>query len=248
MIIRRDLEQNSTTWLAARAGIVTASEVHRLVSAKTWKPRESEGVTTYLAEKLSERVIGGPLQSLGSWAMEQGNLLEEEAVPWLANYLMRRGEEFEIERVGIITTDDGAVACSPDGLLTACGVEIKSLQWVNHMKILMAQAVPDEYLVQIHTGMYVTGFDEWIFCAFHRTLPKFVKRVKRDPVIQAVIGNAIRAFNTRLDTEWKRCGLTKRERSGNTPTGATPYGSGSSAPTGSPAGGGDGPDLWKNSQ
>ncbi len=212
MKIRRDIEQGSTSWLQARSGIVTASEVHRLVSAKTWKPRESEGVTTYLAELLAERVIGGPLQGLGSWAMEQGHLLEERAVPWLSNDLMHKGLDYEIERVGLITTDAGDVACSPDGLMEKCGVEIKSLQWVNHIKILMAQAIPDEYLCQLHAGMYVTGFDEWIFCAYHSTLPKFVRRVERDLKIQVVIGNAIRAFNERLETEWKKCGLTMQPK------------------------------------
>lgn len=210
MIIHRDIEQGSARWLQARAGIVTASEVHKLVSVKTWKPRDSDGVTTYLAEKLSERVIGGPLQSLGSWATEQGHLLEEKAIPWLSQDLMNKGLESEIEKVGIITTDAGDVACSPDGLMTECGIEIKSLQWVNHIKILMANAIPDEYLVQLHTGMYVTGFDEWIFCAFHRTLPKFVRRVQRDLKIQIVIDNAIRAFNERLESEWRRLGLTAK--------------------------------------
>ena len=104
--------QGTQAWLEARAGIPTASEFDALITP-LWKIRTGEGVTSYIARKLAEK-WGGPLPSFGgsgqiSWAMEQGQILETEVIPW---YEYETGEQ--IQRVGFITTDDEKAGCSPD--------------------------------------------------------------------------------------------------------------------------------------
>lgn len=201
MIIRRDIEQGSALWLAARAGIPTASELGKILK-KDFTLRTGEGPQTYLMTKLAERYLRRPLQSLGSWAMEQGSLLEEDAWPTLAFEL-----GVEIERVGLCTTDDGKIGCSPDGIIwtpTPIGVEIKSLQPVNHLKCLLSGEVPEDYIWQIHGGMYVTGFTSWYFYAYSKLFPTLIKKVERDEEIMAKLDAHLGVFNRLLDAEYER--------------------------------------------
>jgi hypothetical protein len=190
-----DVEQGSVSWGKLRAGIPTASEFHNLVTPK-FKIRTGEMVETYLASKLAEWWLGGPLVSACVWDMDQGRILEEEARPW-----------FEVEfgvivrQVGFITTDDGRAGCSPDGMIDDCGIEIKCPQPTAHVKNLMSGEVPDNYLPQVHGGMFVTGLDSWKFVSYRRGFPKLVLDVERAEKIQSVIRDAVTAFTQRLEIE-----------------------------------------------
>ena len=54
------VQQNSLEWLVARSGLPTASEFDNLISPK-FEPRKGQMPESYLAQKLAERWIGGPL-------------------------------------------------------------------------------------------------------------------------------------------------------------------------------------------
>lgn len=185
-------EQGSVEWMRARAGIPTASELDNIISP-TWKIRTGEMPKSYLAAKLAEAWLGGPLIGFNVFDVEQGRILEEEARPWLELEL-----NTEIARVGLCTTDDGSVGCSPDGIIWSedegCGVEIKCPQPTAHVKYLLRGEVPPEYLAQIHGGMYVTGFKEWKFLSYSRGFPKLLLTVERNEEIQTQIGQALFNF------------------------------------------------------
>lgn len=183
-------EQGSVEWAQARAGIPTASEFDNLISP-TWKIRTGEMPKSYLAAKLAEAWLGGPLIGFNVFDVEQGRILEEEARPWLELELNE-----EIAHPGLCLTDDGRVGCSPDGLLVMhfVGVEIKCPQPTAHVKYLLKGEVPPEYLAQIHGGMYVTGFKQWKFLSYSRGFPKLLLTVERDEEIQAQIGQALFNF------------------------------------------------------
>ena len=186
--------QGSVDWMLARAGIPTASEFDNLISP-TWKMRTGEMPRTYLAAKLAEAWLGGPLVGFNTFDMDQGNILEEEARPWLELEL-----ETQVRAVGLITTDDGKVGCSPDGLIgDSIGVEIKCPQPTAAVKYLLNGEVPPEYLAQIYGGMYVTGFKEWKFLSYRRNFPKLLITVKRDDKICDAIELAIDDFLRNFD-------------------------------------------------
>ena len=67
-------EQSSLDWLYDRAGVITASEFSEIVDTK-FEPRTGETPKTYMAQKLAERWIQGPLMGFSSFATEQGNIL-----------------------------------------------------------------------------------------------------------------------------------------------------------------------------
>lgn len=200
MIIRRDIEQGSAKWLAARAGIPTASDFGKLMKLD-FTPRTGEMPATYLMTKVAEKYLGRPIQSFGAWATEQGNVLEEKAWPALAWELDK-----PIDRVGLCTTDDKRIACSPDGIIWKpdTGVEIKCLQPVNHVKCIYGGVVPDEYLAQIHGGMFVTGFQEWYFYAYSRLFPTMTLKVQRDEEIQVKIGACLTEFLHKFDESYAK--------------------------------------------
>lgn len=197
-----DVAQGSVDWMQARAGIPTASEFDNLISP-TWKIRTGEMPKSYLAAKLAEAWLGGPLIGFNVFDVDQGRILEEEARPWLELEL-----NTEISRVGLCVTDSGRVGCSPDGIVFDeahnCGVEIKCPQPTAHVKYLLSGEVPPEYLAQIHGGMYVTGFESWKFLSYRRGFPKLLLEIERNNDIAETIHSAVSQFLEQFDAAMER--------------------------------------------
>jgi hypothetical protein len=180
--------QGSAEWMLARAGIPTASEFKNLVTP-LWKVRKGEMPLTYMAEKLAEWWLGGPLPGFGTWATEQGQVLEQEAIPW---FELETGAT--VTRPGLITTDDGCIGCSPDGIIGQdFGLEVKCLEPTNHVKLLLTGDISD-YLAQIHGGMLVTGFRKWVFLAYRRGFPNLILEIEHDEKIQQVLAEALHVW------------------------------------------------------
>lgn len=193
-----DVKQGSVDWLIARSGIPTASEFDALLTPK-FKVKTGDGPRTYLCKKLAEAWQGGPLMATqGAWAMEQGQILETEAIPWYSLEFNK-----DVQRVGFITSDDGKYGCSPDGLVAAdCGIEIKCPQLHTHVGYVLDGVVPDEYTVQVHGSMFVTGFPRWQFLSYRRHFPHLLITVERDEEIQEKIAEAIGTFQESFDDAW----------------------------------------------
>lgn len=189
-----DVEQGSLEWLALRSGIPTASEADALITP-LWKIKTGDGPRTYVIEKATEWWQGGPLPSFQSFAMEQGSILESEAIPWL-----ELAYDVSVRRVGFITTDDSLCGCSPDGLLSDDeGCEIKAPQAPAHVRYLLDGKLPKDYEVQVHFSLFVTGAKRWRFVSYRRGFPNLVLTIERDEekieVIQEALENFHRDFN-----------------------------------------------------
>jgi YqaJ-like viral recombinase domain len=200
-----ECEQNTLQWLNYHIGIPTAGGLAELVDTK-FEIRTGETPKTYLCKKLAEAYRGKPLISLGSngasgaFSVEQGMILEEEALPFF---------EFQtnsnVQRVGFVTTDDGKFGCSPDGFILAkngkpmAGLEIKCPAAETHVKYLLAGEVPKEYRAQVHGGMYATGLFHWVFMSYRRGFPALFVKVDRDPEIIQKITHALDSFYTAFD-------------------------------------------------
>lgn len=189
-----DCKQGSPEWVKARLGIVTASEMDALVSP-IGKIRSGQGVETYLCRKICEKLFGTPVGGGGSFATEQGSILELEARPWYSFDL-----NIDVQTPGFCLSDDGRVGCSPDGLVgDDGGLEIKCFQPEHSLAVLMKNEVPDEYVIQIQTSLFVTKRKWWDFLSYSRQFPAVVIRVQPNPTIQESIARATKAFNERFD-------------------------------------------------
>jgi len=194
------VEQGHLNWFKLRMGRVTASEAKNLLTPQ-FAPRDGEMMRTYLYSKLAEQWRGKPLIHTGSWATEQGEVRQDEAVPWLA-----LEKEWKIEEGGFIETDDGLAGCSPDGIVgnpdlfprDAFGVEVKCAEPVSHVRWLIEGTVPKDYIVQVHFSLFVSGFRRWIFLSYHRDFPKLILVVERDEAIIAKIDEAVKQFHKQL--------------------------------------------------
>lgn len=201
-----DVVPNSDEWLQARAGIVTASCLSNIVT-DTFAPRTGKMPETYLFELLAERCMGSPIETGGSWAMDQGQVAEREARSYIAATL-----DVDVQRVGLITTDDGMFGCSPDGLLgEGGGLELKFPQPPTHLKYLTQGGVPAEYMAQVHGSLFASGRPWWLFVSYSRQFPPHIVRVERDDKIMAKIGEAVAAFNTKLSDAYAKMKALARE-------------------------------------
>ena len=193
-----DCQQGSSEWFAARCGVVTASEIDALITPK-WKVKEGAGPESYLYKKAAERLLGFSTDQLepggGTFAMDQGKLIETIAIPWY-----EFAHDVKVRRVGFCVADDGRIGCSPDGMLAnGEGLEIKSPQPENALRYLLGGAVPECYLPQVHFSMLVTGAAAWTFVSYSRHWPALVVRVERDEAIQAKLREAVGGFLSRMD-------------------------------------------------
>jgi len=184
-----NVEQGSVEWQLLRAGIPTASEFDNLVSP-TGEIRKGEMPKSYLHKKLAEWWQGGPLLEFNTFDMDQGTLLEESAKP---NFTVET--DLEITNVGFVTTDDGKIGCSPDGLLgESSGVEIKCPKAETHIGYLLAGGLPKQYVAQAQGSIWVTGREHWRFYSYRRRMPSLNIVVKRDEVFQKALSDALEAF------------------------------------------------------
>lgn len=190
-----DHPQGTGSWLQSRLGIPTASECHALVSP-TFKIKTGDGPETYLHRKVCEKLLGYSTNNGSSFAMENGSLLEHEAIPYFSFEY-----NLDVRRVGLCVTDDGRAGASPDGLIGEDGgIEIKCPTPEKHIGYLIANKVPDDYLVQTHMSLWVTGRKFWYFVSYSRQFQPLVLRVERDEEICDIIDLAVTKFNERMDT------------------------------------------------
>ena len=204
-----DVVQGSADWLQARAGIVTASEMDNLITP-TGKVAAGKAVETYLYRKLAEKWIGGPLPTTYSGGgLEQGHLKETDAIPWYELTYNRN-----IAPIGFVTTDDGRVGCSPDGMfahdgaegaiLDGDGIEVKCPDLHTHIGYLLGGELPSAYMPQVQASMLVTGAPGWTFLSYCPKLPPLILVIERNEGVFETMCKALDAFCERLDAGYAR--------------------------------------------
>lgn len=199
-------EQGSPEWLALRAGVVTASEIKNVMTAKTLKPSASKG---YFRRMVAERVWGRPVMSEEeSAAMGRGKALEPEARDWYdENYGFANGA---VTVAGFVTTDDGRLGCSPDALVgDEGGLEIKCPMLDTHVGYMIdPEELRDEYNGQVQVSLFVTGRKWWDLLSYNPApeFPPVVVRCLPDAKYHAALSVALSDFLGRVDEAVDRIG------------------------------------------
>ncbi|HKR17627.1 lambda exonuclease family protein [Rhizorhapis sp.] len=190
----KDLIQGSDDWLAQRCGLLTASEM-KLIITPTLKVANNDKTRAHCFELLFQRLTGYVEPVYVSDDMLRGQDDEIEA-------RLQYSKHFApVAEVGFITNDSWGftIGYSPDGLVGDDGlIECKSRRGKYQVQTIAEDKVPDDYMIQIQTGLLVTGRKWCDFISYSGGLPMFVKRVEPEPDIQDAIIQAAIAFEKRI--------------------------------------------------
>ena len=187
-----DCSQGTDEWYAARAGIVTCSELSTVL-AKGRGGGESVTRRKYMLTLAGERIAGpSPFERYTNGAMQRGHEYEQEA-----RDMYQLITDNEVTQVGFMRRGD--VGYSPDGLIGDAGlVEIKTKTYPLHLECLLKDEVPSEHIAQIQGGLWVSGRRYLDFISYSSGLPLFIKRVPRDESYIARLKVEVEQFNSEL--------------------------------------------------
>ena len=190
--------QRSPDWFAARIGKVTASRVADLMARTKSGPAASRA--NYMSELLCERLTGRRADSFTSAAMQWGIDTEAEARTRYAeatgNAVIETGfvDHPRIDMFG--ASPDGEIG--PDGL-----IEIKCPLTATHLDMMLTEAAPTKYLIQMQVQMACTGRKWCDFVSYDPRLPPemaiWIHRVPRDDERIAEIEAEVEGFLTELN-------------------------------------------------
>jgi hypothetical protein len=169
-----DLEQGSDEWHDQRRGMVTASVVGRLITARTIKPAsndDSRNLTTLL---VAERITGYTEPTWTSNDMLRGIYDEPIARDLYSQH------HAPVTEVGFMVREHNGwkLGYSPDGLVGDDGlIEIKSRNQKKQLATILADEVPIENIAQCQCALLVSG-REWLdYVSFSGGMPLYRKRV-----------------------------------------------------------------------
>lgn len=194
----KEMIQGSEEWFAARCGLLTASEMHLIVTP-TLKAASNDKEKSHLYELLAQRITKYVEPSYVSDAMLRGQEDEIYAIELYAKTYA------PVERVGFVTNDKWGftLGYSPDGLVADDGqVECKSRSQKWQIRTLVdyvfANAIDPDFMIQVQTGLLVTERNWCDLTSYCGGLPMATVRVLPDVKVQEAIIAAATAFEARL--------------------------------------------------
>lgn len=192
------LIQGSDEWLAQRCGMLTASEVHLIVTP-TLKVANNEKTRAHIYELLAQRVSQHVEPRYVSDDMLRGQ--DDE----LAARQYYHENHASVTECGFVTrtTPDYTIGYSPDGLVGADGLlECKSrrpkYQVQTFLEWYRGKSIPSDYLLQVQTGLFVTQ-RKWLdLASYAQGFPTCVMRVYPDAEVHAAIEVAATQFESQI--------------------------------------------------
>lgn len=192
------IEPYSPEWFKARIGTFTASEIYKLMTEPRSKKKKdagelSEGATTYILEKVHEKVTGIVKPSITNYATDWGINNEPIAAEW---YRKLTGANITPPYLVFHEEIEG-FSCTPDCFVNDDGLlEVKCpANGANHFKhcfITKPEYFRDEhpeYFWQCMAQMNITGRKWCDFVSFDPRVPSdlgmFIYRLNYDPIAGA---------------------------------------------------------------
>lgn len=168
--------QGSPEWWKARRGIPTGSQFSRIITAK--KGDYAAGAKHYAAELIAE-ALGWQSGFQGTPDTQRGNIMEKEALNWLAFQ-----HDIHARECGFFISDCERYGASPDGIVIGGiePVEVKCPALNTFLKWRADGELPDDHKAQCHGEMILTGADKCYFVAYadHEQLDNWLIVVEWD--------------------------------------------------------------------
>lgn len=188
-----ELIQGSDEWYDQRRGMITASVVGQLLTAKNLAVANNDTSRGLIALLAAERITGVTDPTYVSDDMLRGSEDEPRAVEVYSQHFA------PVTPVGFMVRSWGRckLGFSPDGLVGSDGlVEVKSRRPKKQVLTVVADEVPAENMAQIQAGLLVSG-RAWVdYVSFSGGLHLWVKRVLPDPKWFDAIAAAVESFET----------------------------------------------------
>lgn len=193
-----EVVQGSEEWHKMRCGLLTASEMHLIVTP-TLKAASNEDERVHLYELMAQRITGYVEPSYIGDAMLRGHVDEIEAIALYDKH------HAPVQAVGFVTNDKWGftIGYSPDSLVGDDGlVEAKSrkqkLQLQTILEYFANDIIAPKFVIQAQTGLLVTERDWLDHLSYCGGLPMPTVRVFPDEKVQTAIIAAATAFEARL--------------------------------------------------
>lgn len=186
-----DLVQGTPEWHDQRRGMVTASVVGQLITAKTLTAASNDYSRGLTALLVAERITGYTDPTYLSNDMMRG--IDDEPI---ARDIYSKHYAPATECGFMVLEGDGfRLGFSPDGLVGADGlIEIKSRRGKKQLQTVLSGDVPAENIAQIQCGLLVSG-RKWLdYVSFSGGMNLWVTRVYPDQRWFEAITAAVLAF------------------------------------------------------
>jgi hypothetical protein len=173
-----DCPQYSPEWYAARLGIPTASEFHKLFMSGKKKGEESKTRRRYMLDLIGEKLTGQPRDTYSNHHMDRGKEMEAEACKLYAML-----EDAELQTVGFMRNEKAG--CSPDRLVGANGLlQIKTMlpPLLLDLHLTTKPADYDEHDYQLYGELWISEREWTELLVYWPGIKPYRKRVYRDEV------------------------------------------------------------------
>ena len=193
-----EMDQGSEDWLAARCGMLTASEV-KLIMTATGKIADNDKTRAHVWELAAQRISGAVEPTYIGDEMLRGH--EEEMLARMAY----DKHVAPTQTVGFVVNRKlgFAIGCSPDWLVGTDGMgEAKSrrqkFQVQTIVENVLTETCPDDFKLQVQTALWVTE-RKWLdFCSYSNGLHMPVIRILPDAEWQSTFEAAATAFEAKV--------------------------------------------------
>lgn len=174
------MPQGSQEWFDIRKLKLTASHATAIGN-------NGKGLDTYCDEIVLEAIA--PKEPYTNADIERGNELEQ-----IARTTYEFTNDVQIEQVGFIEHNP-FVGCSPDGLLSDGGIEIKARNNKIHYSLLKNDDVDSSVIWQMNMCMLISERGWWDFCSYNPNFKQslYIKRFYAD---QSIFDKLLKGFET----------------------------------------------------
>ena len=214
----QDLIQGDDAWLAARCGLLTASEM-KLIVTPTLKPASNEKERAHMWELLAQRITGYVEPRYVSDDMLRG---QEDEIEARFEYEKAYSK---VDSVGFITNDKWGftIGYSPDGLVGNNGlIECKSRNQKYQARTIVEyvsnESIDPDFMIQVQTGLMVSERDWCDLVSYCGGMPMATVRVFQNADIQAAILDAATEFEKRINLAMEKYNILLKSKARLIPT------------------------------
>ncbi len=192
-----DIEQNTPEWLALRRGIITASNISKILTPAKLEITKSTG---YLYDFCRQTLDTMPYGDFSTRHTDRGHIEETRA---LQDYHKKHGDNFGVmRRCGFVLNDNHGfkIGCSPDVLVgDDGGVQVKSFTPNVQFGNIVEDKIERDHILQTQMELFVSERKWWDILYQSSGTVQMRTRVTPDAAIQEKIKEACSAFYKRVE-------------------------------------------------